>query len=46
MDRIEEIFKEKELCDNGTSKLPETGKYEMELENVSFAYDKKEVLHK
>ena len=41
MDRIEEIFKEKELCDNGTSKLPETGKYEMEFENVSFAYDKK-----
>lgn len=45
MDRIEEIFKEKELCDNGISKLPETGKYEMEFENVSFAYDKKEVLH-
>lgn len=45
MDRIEEVFREAELCDRGTEKLPKTGKYEIEFENVSFAYDKKEVIH-
>lgn len=44
MDRIEEVFREAELNDSGTTSLPETGKYEIEFENVSFAYDKKEVL--
>ena len=45
MDRIEEVFREAELNDSGTESLPETGENEIEFENVSFAYDKKEVLH-
>ncbi len=45
MDRIEEVFAETELHDNGTASIPKTGKYEIEFENVSFAYDKKDVLH-
>lgn len=45
MDRIEEVFREAELNDSGTESLPATGKNEIEFENVSFAYDKKEVLH-
>lgn len=45
MDRIEEMFREAELNDSGTASLADTGKYEIEFENVSFAYDKKEVLH-
>lgn len=45
MDRIEEVFGEAELANNGTKKLPEAGETEIEFENVSFAYDKKEVLH-
>lgn len=45
MDRIEEVFDESELANNGTKKLPEVGETEIEFENVSFAYDKKEVLH-
>jgi ATP-binding cassette subfamily B protein len=45
MDRIEEVFGEAELANNGTKKLPEAGETEIKFENVSFAYDKKEVLH-
>lgn len=45
MDRIEEVFHETELNDSGTESLPETGRNEIEFENVNFAYDKKEVLH-
>lgn len=45
MDRIEEVYREAELADKGTKKLPKAGENEIEFENVSFAYDKKEVLH-
>lgn len=45
MDRIEEVFREAELANKGTEKLPEAGENEIEFDNVSFAYDKKEVLH-
>lgn len=46
LDRVEEIFDEKELADNGTDQIPEkTNGPEIEFKNVCFAYDKKEVLH-
>ncbi|MGN0351015.1 MAG: ABC transporter ATP-binding protein [Roseburia sp.] len=46
MDRIEEVFNEKELVDNGKENIPKNSKeHEIEFRNVSFAYDKKEVLH-
>ena len=44
MDRIEALFAEKELDDNGTQTLSETGAPEIEYRNVTFAYDKKDVL--
>lgn len=46
LDRVEEVFKESELADDGTDKIPEKSNApEIEFKNVSFAYDKKEVLH-
>ncbi|ENK0838991.1 ABC transporter ATP-binding protein [Clostridium botulinum] len=46
MDRIEEVFNENELPDNGTDTIPEGSKLpEIEFKNVSFAYGEKEVLH-
>lgn len=46
MDRVEEVFNESELADNGTDRIPKKGDApEIEFRNVSFAYDKKEVLH-
>ena len=46
MDRIEEVFAEKELPDGGTDSIPETWDGpEVEFRNVSFAYGEKEVLH-
>ena len=46
MDRVEEVFRESELADNGTKKIPaKSDAPEIEFQNVSFAYDKKEVLH-
>lgn len=45
LDRVEEVFRESELVDEGTDKIPEkTTAPEIEFKNVSFAYDKKEVL--
>lgn len=44
MDRIEDVFNQVELDDQGKLPLPESGKYEIEFDNVSFAYDKTEVL--
>ncbi|MDR1300056.1 MAG: ABC transporter ATP-binding protein/permease [Oscillospiraceae bacterium] len=45
LDRMEEVFAEPELPDNGTSPLPKDGGApEMQFENVSFAYGEKEVL--
>lgn len=45
LDRVEDIFCESELADNGTDKIPEKSNLpEIEFQNVSFAYDKKEVL--
>lgn len=46
MDRIEEVFGEKELPDNGKSSIPEnSGAPEVEFQNVRFAYGEKDVLH-
>ncbi len=46
MDRIEEVFDEPELDDNGTQMIPEKNDTpEVEFENVRFAYGDKEVLH-
>lgn len=46
LDRVEEVFKESELADDGTDKIPEKSNApEIEFKNVNFAYDKKEVLH-
>lgn len=46
MDRIEEVFAEPELADNGTQVIPEKGGApEVEFKNVRFAYGDKEVLH-
>lgn len=46
LDRVEEVFGEDELVDNGTDKIPEKSNApEIEFKNVCFAYDKKEVLH-
>ena len=46
MDRIEEVFGEKELPDKGKSSIPKNSKApEVEFQNVRFAYGEKEVLH-
>ncbi|HIZ43237.1 MAG TPA: ABC transporter ATP-binding protein/permease [Firmicutes bacterium] len=46
MDRIEEIFGEKELPDTGGFSIPESSEApEVEFQNVCFAYGEKEVLH-
>ena len=46
MDRIEEVFGEKELPDNGKSSSPENSEApEVEFQNVRFAYGEKDVLH-
>lgn len=46
MDRVEEVFSESELADNGTASIPvKSNAPEIEFKNVRFAYDKKEVLH-
>ncbi|NCC66592.1 MAG: ABC transporter ATP-binding protein [Clostridia bacterium] len=46
MDRIEAVFDEKELPDNGRDAIPEnTSSAEIAFKNVSFAYGEKEVLH-
>lgn len=45
LDRVEAVFQESELEDNGTDQIPEkSNAAEIEFKNVSFAYDKKEVL--
>jgi len=44
MDRIEALFAEKELDDNGSEKLTDESAVEIEYENVTFAYDSKDVL--
>jgi ATP-binding cassette subfamily B protein len=44
MDRIEALFAEKELDDNGTKTLTESNAPEIEYRNVTFAYDKKDIL--
>lgn len=46
MDRIEGVFDEKELPDQGKKAIPETANTpEVEFQHVSFAYGEKEVLH-
>lgn len=46
MDRIEEVFAQKELPDNGAYTIPEnTSSPEVQFENVSFAYGEKNVLN-
>jgi len=44
MDRIEALFAEKELEDNGTQTLTNSNAPEIEYKNVTFAYDQKDVL--
>ncbi|MCR5481777.1 MAG: ABC transporter ATP-binding protein/permease, partial [Clostridia bacterium] len=44
MDRIEALFAEKELDDSGIQTLKEGSAPEIEYRNVTFAYDKKDVL--
>ena len=45
LDRINEIFSEKELEDTGTEVLPQAADTEIAFKNVSFNYGDKEVLH-
>lgn len=46
MDRIEEVFHEKELPDDGADRIPEKSKTpEVQFKDVHFAYGDKEVLH-
>ena len=46
MDRIEEVFGEKELPDNGKSSIPESSDApEVEFRTVRFAYGEQDVLH-
>lgn len=44
MDRIEALFAEKELDDSGKQALTDSNSPEIEYRNVTFAYDKKDVL--
>ncbi|WP_295089392.1 ABC transporter ATP-binding protein [Ruminococcus sp.] len=44
MDRIESLFTEKELDDNGTQPLTDSNAPEIEYRNVTFAYGEKDVL--
>lgn len=44
MDRIEALFAENELDDSGTQTLTDSNAPEIEYKNVTFAYDKKDVL--
>jgi len=44
MDRIEALFAEKQLDDSGSQVLSESNAPEIEYKNVTFAYDKKDVL--
>ncbi|MGI6176359.1 MAG: ABC transporter ATP-binding protein [Christensenellales bacterium] len=46
MDRIEAVFDESPLPDNGTKTIPASGDaLEVQFKNVGFAYGEKEVLH-
>ena len=45
LDRIESVFAEKPLPDDGTSLPAETYDHEIVFDKVSFSYDNKEVLH-
>lgn len=46
MDRIEEVFHERELPDDGADRIPEKSKTpEVQFKDVRFAYGDKEVLH-
>lgn len=45
LDRIEAVFEEKQLTDHGTESIPKTSDAaEIEFKNVTFAYDKRDVL--
>jgi len=44
MDRVESLFAEKELADNGTQLLTDSNAPEIEYRNVTFAYGEKDVL--
>lgn len=45
LDRIDAVFDEKPLDDHGAEKLPQSGNEpEIEFRNVTFAYDKRDVL--
>ena len=45
LDRVNEVFNERELEDTGTEPLPQTADTEITFKNVSFDYGDKEVLH-
>src|SRR5699024_8633983 len=38
LDRIEDVFRESELNDNGKEEFPVSSEYEIEMKDVSFAY--------
>lgn len=45
LDRIEELFSEPEIADTGIKTIPAESDVEIAFENVSFSYDKDEILH-
>ena len=45
LNRVNEVFNERELEDTGTEPLPQTADTEITFKNVSFDYGDKEVLH-
>ena len=45
LNRVNEVFNERELEDTGTESLPQTADTEITFKNVSFDYGDKEVLH-
>jgi len=45
LNRVNEVFNERELEDTGTESLPQTADAEITFKNVSFDYGDKEVLH-
>lgn len=45
IDRINALLEVKELSDEGTEKLPQNAKYEIEASGISFGYDENEVIH-
>lgn len=45
LDRLEQLFSEPEIADTGIKTIPAESDVEIAFENVSFSYDKDEILH-